>query len=584
MPLEHQPDSGANGALALLRRRPLYAMGLIALVCLLAFHAFDLARADVPSWGWDESMHAELPAARMALHAGRGEVREAGEALVACNQYPFVFPAVLAATQAVFGVTEAVARGTAIGLWYVFGLLGLALLGLEIARAFWANGERPAPLGLALLLPIFALLSPLVGRYAPTLFLEVPFLVVSTFALRAWLRRRTRPGARAELAAGCWIVAAFFTKFNYGVLLGGAFAADAAVDALLAMRAGTFAGFARRTAWLALLPALAFGWWFALPYPGGAAVAAEHREAFLGFLSGNLEMAETPWKRRLLDWYGGVAAHPVVLAWIVAAGLTSLRHYRLPVTRTLWLLLAITGLPVWLHPFHLDRFLIPGSLAIWSLAALGSIASVPDGIWKTRLQLAQVVGGAAIIGALWWKFPIDQFAGRLGLLVDDPGVRATQVEIVRARWRLGGTIETAGLDADEARALFDAIAADVGPSARVGWLGQSSEVAPAALHLALLDRGGEPERFLRDAMGPMDVTPVPQATIEPLADEELARWADDFDVILITDPPDLKGRASRAAVREAWQVPLAELGWLPTRIAELSIAGRDIGLYACRKQ
>src|SRR5437868_6536801 len=48
-----------------------------------------------PALGWDESMHAQLPAARIALALRAGEVRLAVDAVLGCAQYPPVWPSVL---------------------------------------------------------------------------------------------------------------------------------------------------------------------------------------------------------------------------------------------------------------------------------------------------------------------------------------------------------------------------------------------------------------------------------------------------------------------------------------------------------
>src|SRR5262249_9841199 len=156
-----------------------------------------------PSLGWDESMHADLPALRILLALKRGEVRAAFDALLGCAQYPFAYPCFLAAVQAVFGVGEAVCRATGTVLWCP-PLFGLFLLVRESS-----SGDRLSPwLAMA-----FGALSPMALAFAGTLFLEIPFACVSVFALRAWLRRASRPSTRSEIAAGAWITACVFTKF-----------------------------------------------------------------------------------------------------------------------------------------------------------------------------------------------------------------------------------------------------------------------------------------------------------------------------------------------------------------------------------
>ncbi|MEM7310675.1 MAG: hypothetical protein AAF682_28640 [Planctomycetota bacterium] len=63
-----------------------------ALLCLL-FGCWTASLVDAGrSYGWDESMHAQLPAVRMALAVRAGEAREAVEVALGCHQYPFVAP------------------------------------------------------------------------------------------------------------------------------------------------------------------------------------------------------------------------------------------------------------------------------------------------------------------------------------------------------------------------------------------------------------------------------------------------------------------------------------------------------------
>src|SRR5690348_11400431 len=77
-----------------------------------------------PTYGWDESMHVALPAARMRIELFEGHPGLAFEALLDCAQYPFVQPVALAFVQSIFGGSEHVARA--------FGLLewGATLFGL----------------------------------------------------------------------------------------------------------------------------------------------------------------------------------------------------------------------------------------------------------------------------------------------------------------------------------------------------------------------------------------------------------------------------------------------------------------------
>ena len=62
------------------------------------------------SWGYDESMHAAYPAARMAVAMRAGAASELARAVHDCRQYPFAYPAVLGAAQSVVGVSERTGR------------------------------------------------------------------------------------------------------------------------------------------------------------------------------------------------------------------------------------------------------------------------------------------------------------------------------------------------------------------------------------------------------------------------------------------------------------------------------------------
>lgn len=538
------------------------------------------------TWGWDESMHAELPAARMLVAARDGELRRATDVLLDCNQYPFVWPVALAFVQSTTGISELAARVAGTFAW-ALALFGLYLLGAELARAQRRphEGQRRNDALVPWLAMALGALSPLALAYAGTLFLEVPFTCVAVFALVAWLRRTTRAGepgaARRELAAGALLTAGFFTKWNYGLLLGFACALDWLVE--LALTRGARRAFLARAGWLALVPALGFAWWLALPLPGGLDVAARHRDALADFLRGNLDGPPTPWPQRLLYWTGAFAPTARFLALELVALAVALRELARPGARLLAIALLAAGLPVWLHPFQLERFLIPEGPAIWSLAALGLARLLP------RAPRAKGIALAAL-ALVTLSFPggdVVRIADALGLLRNEPEVRASQVRTLRGWSRLDPLrpIPTAGLRREEARAILELVAEEARPTERVGWLGLSSELSPAAIHLALYRASGTRERLLSDSIRPMDVTWL---GVDPQwDDEELARYALDFDVIFATEPPDLRDRAPRRFVAGYRERLLGALGWEARELGEISIersAGdpRPVRLLACR--
>src|SRR5688572_28606924 len=74
-----------------------------ALVCLLLAFYGVVGVSLERSLGYDEAMHAALPAQRLALASRSGDLTRAADALLDCDRYPFVYPVVLAAVQLVTG-------------------------------------------------------------------------------------------------------------------------------------------------------------------------------------------------------------------------------------------------------------------------------------------------------------------------------------------------------------------------------------------------------------------------------------------------------------------------------------------------
>ncbi|HIG10707.1 MAG: hypothetical protein ABGY71_06160 [bacterium] len=559
-----------------------------ALVALLLFCSWGLSLPASPAWGWDESMHVQLPAARMLVAAGEGSFDLVSAAFLDCQQYPPMWPMVLACVQAVFGLSEQVARLASLGAWCLT-LFGLFLLGLELARA-----QRSSPLQaeryegtLAWLLMGFGALSPLCLHYAGTLFLEIPFTLCAVFSLRAWLRRGPRAGRRnlawREFVAGLWITAACFSKFNYGILLAFGLGLDATCDAWLELRAGRLSEYLRRCAFLILAPAVAIVFWFVLPLPEGFATGAEHRAALAGFLGGNREIAGTPWDQRLLQAaaHGALSVRFFVL--LLVCCLYSLREIGRDGVRLMWLVWLAAGLPVWTHNFHLDRFLIPGGPAFWALAALGLVGLLP----AAPRPRALVLVGLAALCFLAPGRDAPWLAERLGLLSHEPAVRAHQERALAGWSRLAARrpLPTAGASRRLHDGLLSLAAAEAGPKERVGWLGTSSEMAPAAIQLGLFFAGGSRQRFLRDATREMDITFAARDPEWSLG--RLSTFADGFDLLFATDPVDLGGRTGRAFVADYSRRLVEDLGW---RIKRLGLVQDDSGsapisriyLYALR--
>jgi hypothetical protein len=129
--------------------------------------------------------------------------------------------------------------------------------------------------------------------------------------------------------------------------------------------------------------------------------------------------------------------------------------------------------------------------------------------------------------------------------------------------------------------MLDLIGAKVGPEQGVAWIGMSSELSPASLHLGLLERGGSRMRFLRDAHRKMDIVPnfgaadplaPPQFTDLTERDAYLEETFARFDWILTCSPVDLKGRAARKPIAENFHRPLGErLGYQGSRLGSVRV-------------
>ncbi len=532
------------------------------------------------TWGWDESMHAELPAVRIALCFRAGDIGGVFDAVHSCTQYPFVWPALLGVVQAVTGPSEVMARMMGVFLWgltmvgvHQFTRLVAARIGMQQRQSSVASWGALAACAT----------SPLAAAYAGTLFHAVPSACVTIWTLVAWMRRDPeRP--RTDLIAGAAFALAFFTKFNYGLLLGVIFLSDFVAEWIFAARAksGTARQMGDRVLRLATPGLVLCGWWFFLPLPGGAELAAVHRDAFLGFLAGNLETEYLSPARRLVEWAAGLHAHPRVLVLVIVGLVLGLRTIGRPGGHLLGAAAIIPASVIWAHPFHLDRFLVPFAPAIWSFAAIGLASWVVSGERVKRPVLLVIFLCAIPIGGADSR----ALAGAVGLVPKVEPQRAYVLEELKRLGRLGSGRRrpTAGLRSETAAAILDAAADAVKPMERVGWLGVSSELSPAALHLGLLERGGAQERFLRDAHRDVDVT---FEGVDPgWGDERFGAWAAEYDALFMTDPPDLGGRSEREFIR-SYQERLLGLGWKPTELGTFEWQpplgeARVVRLFACR--
>jgi len=537
------------------------------------------------SYGWDESMHAALPAARLVLAVKAGAWREAADVVLGCQQYPFVYPCALAAVELVAGISEGVARATGRVVWAA-GAFGIFLAAREAVRcAGWPAEPARARLAPYAALAL-ALLSPLALHFSGTLFQEAPFTALAAYAVWAWLRRDG--SVRRELAAGGLVTLAFFTRFNTGLLLGLALALDLAVEAVLAARARALRPFLTRAALLAAIPAAAGAWWFLLPLPDGPARGADHRAALAAFLQGNRGAGTAiPWSQRWVDWTAAFAPTPRMLALEALALAGTLPALARRGVRTLWILFLAAGVPVWVHPFHLERFLLHQGVAIWCLAGLGLARFAPGP--RPALSAAALLALAALVPAL------DARPLALRLLRPDPALVAYVEGALDEKGSLSPArpLATNGLAREEADRILDLVAEAAGPTGRVAWVGVNSELSPAAIHLGLLARGGSAERFRRDAARTRGDEPdmcVTFRDVDPGWDaERLRAWAGAFDVVFMTRPADFKGRGGRGFI-ERYQEELAgSPGWQAASLGVVEIArparaAQAVEIIACRRR
>jgi hypothetical protein len=556
-----------------------------ALVCLVLAAFWVLPQRAELSWGWDETMHAELPALRMLFSIQEGSPGGALDALLECERYPFAYPLVLCGAQAVFGVSETTCRVTGTLLWCL-ALFGLFLAGERARRGLGVRAAVMPWLGLA-----FGALCPLALGYAGTLFLEVPFACFAIFGLRAWLARThasgAREGLRRDLAAGAWISLCMFTKFNYGFLFALGLALDAATEVCVsASRGGEWRASARRALQAAALPVIALLWWFVLPLPGGFETAAAHRAAVADFLGGNQQLAPTANAMRLLYFLAFFVPTARLGIVLVLGVLLSLFHLHQREVRSLWWVLLALGLPIALHPFHIDRFQIPVGPPLWLLAAVGwSGLFARSASSRVRAALPVALG---LVALAFPAFDTPRLAGWLGQLAEAGPVRDYQLSVLGGWGDLSGArrLRSAGLRAEESAALLDLVAGEVAPDERVGWIGVTSEISPAGLHIGLQERGGSRRRFLEEAHRQFYVT---FTDVDPgWSDEELETFAAAFDVILATDPVDMKGDRNREFLRPYQEALIERLGWNARRLGRIPVSvplreDIEVTVYALRR-
>lgn len=514
---------------------------LAAVLALLLAVLHWSTRGEVAGMGWDEAMHHAQPAARMATSLRELDLGSFADALHDCAQYPPLVPLCGALVEWPCGVSEDLLRFLG-SLWFALA-----------AWSAWRAGERLA--GVVAGAGAFAVVafSPLAWSYSGTLFLEGPFLALLLVALeRVLARAQEDAGARADWWAGLAIAALPFAKWNYGLLAAAALLGAVLVHELRTPRAARLARLVR----VALPLVLLFAWWFVLPLPYGFERAAEHRDAVLGFLAGNTDLAPVPWSARLLYASGELVRHPLALVLLVALVLLALGK---PRTLPAWSLALLLVAPILAHPFHLDRFQL-----VW-LAPLAPLAGAGCALLWSRWRWSPAV--VLLLCAAPAGYAQERLAQALGVLSDKPEVRAYQLGTLEERARLfgGRATPTAGLPRAALDAVVDGIVVAGGPDTRIGWLGVSSELSPGTLNLELLAHGRSAQRFLEACEETIDLAYF--GAERAVADEELRAWCAARDLVVWSVPGDFKERRERA-----WLAPVAAR--VPT-LAPGVAAGQD---------
>ncbi|MCP5024636.1 MAG: hypothetical protein GY930_23085, partial [bacterium] len=377
-------------------------------------------------------------------------------------------------------------------------------------------------------------------------------------------------------------------------LLFAALGIDLLFQAWRAVRDGSLNVFFKRVAWLALPLFIALLWWFGWPWPGDSEIAAQHRESFVTYLSGNRAGGSTPWSRRLLGW--SVAFVPTArfgLLLIVGLAL-AVRFSRNAAVRLMWLVAGCFAIPIGLHPFYLDRFLIPIGPPLWVLSALGLGLLAERVSAKIPNRAARFGLGILVLTACLAVPERDArfMAKRVGIWNEG---RADYLTWLFAGWRdlsPNRSIKTAGLSTGTADCFVELVASELADTERFGWLGVSAGLSPATIHLGLAARRAELDsaeaftaNFRRDAHrqaffahGNADIG---------MGLESFREWAEQFNVIFRTDPPDLNARKSREWINDYVDWLESEFGWNRKELGQVKVDRPftdpvTVTLFACR--
>jgi len=191
-------------------------LAVVAACLALGVHAYRVLIRDGPTLHADETGHA-LPAARMALALGEGDVAAFAEASLRELVWPFLHPWLIAAGFLLSGISADVAR-----LPSLLAFLGALGLVPALARALHAPADEPGRGAWPPLLgwPSLALLAATAPWFLVCSVMSETLgmlLTIATLLCAARAACRREPGP--TVLAGLLAAAAFLTKFSYGAPL-----------------------------------------------------------------------------------------------------------------------------------------------------------------------------------------------------------------------------------------------------------------------------------------------------------------------------------------------------------------------------